>query len=387
MSQTSRKEFLQTMRARYRTTKSRSEKSQVIDQVCDVLSCHRKHAIRTLNQPDPPKEKCIRRPRALQYQDALPAVRKVWEALDYPCAERLHPVLLEMAELLSSHGELYLDDRIREALGTISRSTLARRLTNMKTPKPKRRISNTKLHGKLRAEVPVDRYESTEVKPGALEIDLVEHNGGSSLGQFAYTLSVVDVVTQYSRRRAVLGKGQHGVVQELQLILSEWPYRAWGLHTDNGSEFLNGHLLRFSRQEGYEFTRSRPYKKNDNPHVEQKNLQLVREMVGYERYDQPEHVVWLNNVYAVLDPYVNLFLPGRKLLRKEREGAKVRKTYDRARTPYQRITEAGLLDPAEQAAIIVTRRSLNPLALHNELEQLLAAGPVTTYDMVPVVQS
>ena len=375
MSQRSRKEYLQTMRESYQRTKSRSDKSRIIDQVCEVLQCHRKHAIRTLNQKGTALTKPIRRPRPLLYQNAIPAIQKGWEALDYPCAERLHPVLLETADLLAMHGELFLDDRIRQELAAISRSTLSRRLANMKSPKPKRQLSKVKLNGKLRAEVPVDRYDSTKVDPGALEIDLVEHNGGNSIGHFAYTLTVVDVVTQYSRRKAVLGRGQQGVFHALHHILSEWPYRPWGLHSDNGSEFLNHHLLRFSQQEGYQLTRSRPYKKNDNPHVEQKNLQFVREVVGYQRLDTPEDVEWLNQVYAVLDPYANFFLPVRKLVHRQREERRVRKIYDQARSPFQRLIDLRLLDPIQEAQFIVARQSSNPLQSHQTLERLLAEGP------------
>jgi len=131
-----------------------------------------------------------------------------------------------------------------------------------------------------------------------LEIDLVEHNGGSSLGHFAYILNVVNIVTGYSRRRAVLEKGQKGVFKELNLILSQWPHSPWALHSDGGSKFLSGHLLCFSHETGLEFSCSRPYRKNYNAHVEQKNRQLVSEMVGYERYDMVEEIAWLNEVYA-----------------------------------------------------------------------------------------
>ena len=193
------------MRERYQSAKSRQDKSQVIDQVCDVLKCHRKHAIRALNQREIAVAKPIKGRRPLKYQNAIPAIHRAWEALDYPCAKkRLHPVLLETVEHLAMHDEVYLDDQIRQELAAISRSTLSRRLATMRSPKPKRNLSRVKLNGKLRSEVPVDRYDSTRAKPGALEVDLVEHNGGNSLGHFAYTLTVVDVVTQYSRRRAVL---------------------------------------------------------------------------------------------------------------------------------------------------------------------------------------
>lgn len=150
-------------------------------------------------------------------------------------------------------------------------------------------------------------------------------------------------------------------------------YGVWQ-QAHNGNEFLNSHLLRFCQKYGLTFTRSRPYRKNDNAHVEQKNRQYVREIVGYERYDTPKAVAWLNEVYACLDIYANLFLPMRKVVAKERHGAHVRKKYDKARTPFQRLVEAGVLDPETKAKLEHQLYTTNPLALHQKLEQLLAQG-------------
>ena len=189
----------------------------------------------------------------------------------------------------------------------------------------RRTLPHQKPGSSLRSQIPVDRYAWNESRPGALEVDLVEHNGGSSLGHFAYTLTVVDV-TGYSHRRAVLGRGQAGVFRELNAILGDWPSSVWGLHTDNGNEFLNDQLTRFCREQGLSFTRSRPYRKNNNAHAEQKNRQYVREIVGYERYDTPQAVSWLNRIYACLDPYANLFLPMRKVIAKECRGTHTHKS-------------------------------------------------------------
>jgi transposase InsO family protein len=263
-------------------------------------------------------------------------------------------------------------------LAEISRATLARRMTKWQSPKGKGAIPRQKPGSRLRSEVPMDRYNWNENRPGALEVDLVEHNGGSSLGHFAYTLSVVDVVTGYSRRRAVLGRGQAGVHQELVNIVNCWPFKPWALHTDNGSEFLNAHLIAFAKQYKLFFTRSRPYRKNDNAHVEQKNRQYVREIVGYDRYDTPEDVHWLNQVYAILDPYVNLFLPLRKVIFKQRRGAHVQKRYDQASTPFQRLQITGILCPETQMFFEDQFRTLNPLSLHRDLECLITKGPTVT---------
>lgn len=372
MSKQSRREYLNNMRQRYRKAVSRTEKTNIIDEVVTLLAYHRKHAITVLNQAPVSLKPPRKRSRLLQYVEALPVIELVWEALDYPCAERLHPVLLSTARLLVKHNELCLTTEISQQLVQISRATLARRLVKWRSPK--RTLPQVKTNFKFKSQVPIDIYRWDENQPGALEIDLVEHNGGSSLGHFAYTLNVVDIVTGYSRRRAMLGKGQKSVFEELKLILKTWPFRPWGLHADSGGEFLNDHLFRFCKQYGLEFTRSRPYRKNDNAHIEQKNRQFVREIVGYKRYDSPEELNWLNAVYGQLDPYVNLFLPMRKVIFKERHGAKVTKRYDIAKTPFQRLLDKEVLTDETRSALMEQYQSLNPLALHRQIEKLIAMG-------------
>lgn len=377
MSLATRKEYMFNMRERYLKAKTRKEKSQILDEVVKVTGYHRKHAIQVLNSKTTLfHPKVIKRRKSQRYLQSMPIIQKVWEALDYPCAERLHPVLLATADHLARHGELVLSDHIREELSRISQATLARRIKTWRSPKPKKKsFSQSRALSHLRSQVPVETYPWDEQKAGALEIDLVEHNGGSSIGHFAYTLTVVDMVTGFSRRRALLGKSQKAVFEALTVILNEWPFQPWGLHSDNGSEFLNHHLIRFCKKQRLRFTRSRPYCKNDNPHAEQKNRQFVREVVGYERYDTPEAVTWLNDVYAVLDPYANFFLPMRKVVAKQRQGAKMKKRYDQAKTPFVRLVEKGVLSPEKQKTWMQKRQALNPLKMHESLETLLARGP------------
>ncbi len=375
MSQPTRREYMATMQQRYKKATTRQEKSRLLDEIQETVGYHRKYAIQLLNGPiisaaKPPSKP---RKRPLKYQEAMPVIQLVWEALDYPCAERLQPVLLSTARILATHDEITLTLEIEDQLAHISCSTLARRIAKWPSPKA-RLLPHQRTTSKLRSEIPIERYAWDEQRTGALEIDLVEHNGGSSLGHFAYTLTVVDVVTGYSRRRAFLGRSQKVVFQALTEILSEWPSKVWGLHSDNGSEFLSAHLVRYCKANGLKFTRSRPYKKNDSPHVEQKNLQYVRQMVGYERYDTPEAVAWLNEVYACLDPYANLFLPMRKVIAKERHGSHVSKYYDTARTPFQRLLEKDALLLKARVALKQQCQTLNPLVLHKELEKLTAQG-------------
>lgn len=374
MSIASRREYLNTMSERYQGTKSRSEKTALIDEVVQTLHYHRKHATRVLRHPPGLRRNPVSRQRQLMYLESGPAIQLVWEALDFCCAERLHPVLLSTAEHLARHGSLVLSDVVRDQLSQISRSTLARRLARMPSPKCRSLVSKRYPGATLRSQVPLGRYDWDEDRPGALEIDLVEHNGGSSLGHFAYTLTVVDVVTGWSRRRAVLGRGQTGVHKELSLIISEWPCQPWGLHADNGSEFLNHQIIRFCRTHKLAFTRSRPYCKNDNAHAEQKNLQFVRNFVGYDRYDTPAQLDWLNLVYSMLDPYANMFLPGRKLISKIRCGPKVKKRYDTAATPFQRLCSSASLDQETHLKLQQYITSTNPLLHYRALRRIIEGG-------------
>nr|WP_232796786.1 transposase [Kyrpidia spormannii] len=383
MSMQSRREYLNTMRTRYRQARSRSEKSQILDELQKTLGYARKYAIATLNVPPKETRRRQRRTRPLRYQAAMPVIQVVWEALDYPCAERLHPVLVRTAEQLARHGEICLTPEVSDELRQISRATLARRMAKWDRPRAKHVPADKRPVARLQSEIPVERYNWDESRPGALEIDLVEHNGGSSSGHYAYTLSVVDIVTGYSRRLAVLGRGQAGIAKALERILTEWPYPVWGIHSDNGSEFISAHLIRFTKAHGLSFTRSRPYKKNDNAHVEQKNRFLVRDIVGYGRYDTPEQVAWLNTVYAWLDVYANACLPLRKVVSKKWEGSHVRKKYDVARTPLQRALDAGIICAEDREHWERWADSLNPLQLHRQLTTLLEQGPDVVNLAVP----
>lgn len=371
MSLKSRKEYLAVMRERYCAAQNRRARSQILDEVLRACGYHRKYAIRVLGTSPSPRSARSRR-RQRRYTEALPAIALAWEALDYPCAERLHPVLRSTVEQLAAHGELTLTPEVLAAVTHISRATLGRRLAEMPSPKPRRSLPSPK-PALLRTEIAIGTYDWNESRPGALEVDLVEHNGGSVAGHYAYTLHVVDIVAGWSRRLAILGRGQASVHAALDQLLRQWPYPVWALHTDNGAEFVNHQLLRYTQQRGLAFTRSRPYRKNDNAHVEQRNRQLVREIMGYARYDQPDQVAMLNRLYALLDVYANLFLPTRKLIRKQRCGSRLKKAYDTARTPFERARALQVMSPEVQARLEEAIRVDNPLRLHRQLEALMSS--------------
>lgn len=377
MSLASRREYVKVMRQRYQAAKSREQKGQILDEVVATCGYHRKYAIRALDMAHAVPKLKRRRIRPKKYQEILPLVQIVWEALDYPCAERLHPVLLHTAEQLVAHGEFRLPAALHVQLTEISRATLSRRLAELPSPKIRRVFSTSKPGIARQSEVPIGRYEWDEGRAGALEIDLVEHNGGNSSGHFAYTLSVVDIVTGWSRRMAVLGKGQRGIHEALNQLIAQWPYEIWAIHSDNGAEFLSNHIIRFAQAQNFQFTRGRPYRKNDNAHVEQRNRQFVRDVVGYARYDTPDQVDWLNEVYAILDPYANLFLPTRKLTAKIREGSHIRKRYDTAKTPYSRACEKEVIPADRQLELASWITNHNPLAIHRQLERLISQATPT----------
>lgn len=223
-------------------------------------------------------------------------------------------------------------------------------------------------------QIPIQIFAWNESRPGALEVDLVEHNGGSSSGHYAYTLSATDIVTGWGARRAVLGRSRKAVFAGLTHVLGAWPIAPWALHSDNGSEFMNAHLLSYTQQHGLKLLRSRPYRKNDNAHVEQRNRQYVRQVIGYDRYDTQAEAAWLNRIYAVLDVYANLFLPTMKLVAKTRDGCKVRKRFDRAQTPLSRLATTEALSDAALTRLTQQHKSLNPLVLRREIERLITAG-------------
>lgn len=235
MSVAAKREYVRAMRKRYRAAAGRKEKSALLDELVEVVGFDRKHAITVMNQRvskrSRPARKRSGRPRA--YRHCLSVVEVVWEALDFCCAERLHPRLVPLAEALARHGELQLTLEAREELARISRATLARRLAELPRAKPRMLRAAPHPARLLQSQVPVDRYRWNETRAGALEVDLVEHSGGLGGGHHAYTLSVVDVVSGWSRRRAVMGKSQAVVHQALQELLAAWPSAVWALHSDN----------------------------------------------------------------------------------------------------------------------------------------------------------
>ena len=384
MTRRSIMEYVQALRSRY-VRASREEKGKMLDEFTQVTGLHRKAAIRLLNRPSRLKTGRQRGGRPRKYgTGAAEALRVVWEASDRLCSKRLQPFLAEMVRVLRQHGEQRIDAATEAQLYRMSPSTIDRLLRPSRRLGGRRGLTTTRPVSLLKRSIPIRTFADwQENKPGFLEIDLVAHCGESAEGFYLNTLCAVDVASGWSECLPVWGKGQERVGGAVHKIRQRLPFPLLGLDSDNGSEFINQHLYTYCLKEKITFTRSRAYKKNDSCHVEQKNGNVVRRLVGYDRYASKAAYQCLARIYDSVRLYMNFFQPTMKLVTKTRHGAKVNKVYDTARTPYQRLLEAGVLTEAKQQELAATYHGLNPVRLLKQinlnLEQLwqLAQRPAS----------
>lgn len=368
-----RQAVMRELAMRYRKG-GKKERGLVLDEVVELCGYSRPYAARRLRfyalhgVPIP----APRRHRKTTYGvETLIPLRKVWAVLGAPCGKRLAPNLPEIVPVLESLGELHLTPEARAKLVTVSAATIDRLLLEDRRAYQLKGRSRTKPGGLLKTQVAVRTFAQwDEQKPGFLEIDLVSHDGGAAQGEWIQTLDATDVYSGWTETRAVKNKAQVHVFAALLKIREGLPFPLLGLDSDNGSEFINTHLSRYCQHEGLTFTRSRPYRKNDSCFVEQKNWTVVRQTVGYARYDTPEELALLNRIYGAMRLLHNFFLPQMKLIQKTRIGAKVHKRYDEARTPYRRLLGSEHISPEQRQALADCYRSLNPAALRRELDGL-----------------
>ena len=364
-------EYVEAIRGRYLSV-SRKEKGRILDEFTNVTSLHRKAAIRLLRRRGQAKVR-RKRGRPQRYgRDVVSALRVVWEATDRLCSKRLHPFLPEILAALKRHGEITITPEVEAQLRLISSSSIDRLLHPYRHLGGRRPFVTTKRGSLLKRSIPIRTFADWEEdSPGFLEIDLVAHCGESTEGLFLNTLSTVDVASGWSECMGVWGKGQQRVRSAIHRVRQRLPFPLMGLDSDNGSEFINYYLFNYCQDEEITFTRSRAHKKNDSCHVEQKNWSVVRRLVGYDRYGSKAALEALNRVYDLTRLYFNFFQPDMKLVHKSRHGAKVRKVYDRAQTPYQRLLSAGILSEAKAQELASTYHHLNPALLLRQINQNL----------------
>jgi transposase InsO family protein len=318
-----------------------------------------------------PKKKRKRKRKRIYDKDVLRALQTVWLICDGICGKRLAPYMKKIVGKLERMGELRLEPETRRKLLSVSAATIDRMLAPTRKRYQLRARSQTKPGTLLKHQIPIRTFADwDELRPGFLEIDLVSHEGGNPRGEYAYTLDATDVCTGWTETEAVRNRSQHFVFVGLEAAMTRFPFDILGIDSDNGGEFINHHLFRYCAEREITFTRSRPYRKNDNCFVEQKNYSVVRRTVGYCRHDTPAELRVLNELYAVLRLYTNYFQPSMKLVEKTRTGSKVKKTYDAAKTPYHRVMTSQWIPRQTKRELRSIYATLNPAKLIRDIGKL-----------------
>ena len=378
-----RRVLVRGLSEKYRKS-GKKEKGRILDEFVEMTDYNRNYASWLLNQQGRKvwvnrqlavvgevDSGRVRRGRKIYGLEVKRALIRLWQMLDYLCGKRLVAALPATLEALERHGELGMKPEVCEKLLRISASTIDRLLAPEKKKLQLKGRSRTKPGSLLRQQVAVRTFADwDEARPGFVEVDLVAHEGGNARGDYAQTLDLTDVSTGWTELAAVPNKAQVWVFEALQQVRQRLPFPLLGLDSDNGSEFINHHLFRYCQQEKITLTRSRPYRKNDNCFVEQKNYSVVRRYVGYNRYDTPDEVELLNQLYLQLRLYVNFFLPSHKLKEKIRRGSHVHKTYHPALTPYQRVLDSEKVSNTCKRQLRTQYQDLNPAQLDRNLRHL-----------------
>lgn len=359
-------EYLGRMQERYQRA-GKAEKTHLLDEVCEVTGYHRKAVIRRFRRPAP-RGRRRRRGRRVRYGPAvIAALQAIWTAAGYPWSIRLKALLPQW--LPWARPRLRLTPAIEDGLRQMSPRQMDRRLQAHKRQLAKRIYGRTKPGTLLKHHIPVQTERWHTTVPGFTEIDLVSHSGDCADGEFLHSLNVTDIHTTWVETRAVMGKGQERVRQALEMMRAALPFPLRGIDSDNGSEFINDHLYRYCRATAIQFTRGRPYKKDDNAHIEQKNWTHVRKLVGYVRYDSTAALEALNALYADLRLFQNLCLPSVKLVKKTRVGSRLRRQYDAPQTPFARVQACPEADAAKVAELRRIHATLDPFALAARIDR------------------
>jgi hypothetical protein len=375
MARQTKREYLRSIHERYRRAGRRAEKTAMLEEFCKVCGYNRKYAIWLLSRPlSKPNERRRVGVRATIYSQAsMVTLAKVWEASGYLCSQRLKAAIPQWLPWIKKHFKV--NAKLEKDLLMISARQIDRRLKSHKHSVKRRLYGTTRPGSLLKHMIPIKTDHWDVTLPGYLEIDLVSHSGASSAGEFIYTLDCVDIATGWVERQAVMGKGQLGVVAALGEIEQRLPFALKGIDSDNGSEFINTQLFEFCQQRpkaaSVQFTRSRPYKKDDNAHVEQKNWTHVRKLLGWDRYDTLEALKVINQLYERLRVFQNLFQPSMKLNTKTRIGSRVIRRYDPAATPLERVLKSSGNPLPQLQTLKVMLKNTDPFELSRQIEQQL----------------
>ena len=369
----SRKQYLETLLSRYLRS-GKGQKGFVLDEICRNTGQNRKYTIRKLSDLASGKVRAARKRTATYGREVQKALLKLWKIYDLPCGQRLRPLIRTDLQRLRAFGEMTISNRTAVQLLTISPATIDRLL---RTEKQARREGSRYRRGGpglIAMKIPLRMGEWVNVQVGQVDMDLVLHCGSSVAGEFGHSLSTMDVRTEWWEGDVVMGRGQLRIFNALKEIESRYPFPWISIHTDNDSAFINDILYRYAEERHYVFTRSRPYRKNDNAHIEQKNFTHVRKPLGYLRYDTRAELEIIRDLYRnELRLYKNFFQPVMKLIRKERVNGRTKRVYDVPKTPFHRLLESGRLSPEQAQNLQRLYLTLNPADLKRRIDKKLAA--------------
>ena len=379
MSPKSLDEYTEVIAKRYKRACYKT-KINLLNEYCQVTSFHRKHAIRKLNNFkffQKPKKNKRGRKAIYNKPGLIKVLKKIWLTANLPCSKLLKALLPDwLPHYETTFGPV--DPATLNLIKKISPATIDRILKPIRPHFNKKGRSCTKPGSLLRHQIPIGTNQWNQFIPGFLEADTVHHCGDSVAGQYVITVNYTDLATGWTEQRAVWGKGELGVLQQTEDVERSLPFALLGFDSDNGGEFINDHLFKYMtvrKNNPVQFTRSRPYKKDDNAHIEQKNWTHIRQWLGYNRFDNPAMVPLLNELYtSEWNLYHNFFIPSVKLIDKKRDHSKIIKKYDAPKTPYQRILEAdsSIVSDAKKEQLRTLKASLNPFALRKAMETKIA---------------
>jgi hypothetical protein len=363
-------EYAMAVRSRYRAA-GRQDKKLILDEFCETTGMHRKAVIRLLNRRGGPAARPRGRPRRYG-PEVAEAVVQLWKVGDRMCGKLLAAVMAQLLDALERYDELQVSAEVRSLLLEMSPATIDRVLSRHRRRsglQPQRRTAPST---GLKSEVAVRTWAEWQGAPvGSLQADLVLHCGESTGGFYLSSLCVIDVASGWTELQPVWGLGKQRVGTAVHQVRERLPFSVHSLHTDNGGEFLNHTLYNWCRQEGIDFTRGRSYRKNDQAYVEQRNWLTVRRLVGYDRLTSRQAYGLLEKLYPLLGLQLNFFRPVRKLVSKERLGARVRKRYDEPRTAQRRLLESGALSVDQRTVIEWKSTNINPAALQRRIDGIL----------------
>jgi len=375
MDMHSRNQYLKKVRIEYLKTKSKMGKGRLLDESKKRTGMNRKYLIRKLRPLSNLDKINPKHRRRKEFYDGYvrAALVRCWEIFDYPCGQRLKPILGNEVQRLRQLGELGCSDEVAGKLEAISARTIDEKLRHQKEVEGLRRKYHRKKHPLLYQKIPIKLSgEQDRTQLGNIQMDLVEHCGQSARGEYINTLSTTDINSGWWEGEAVMGRSQEVVFGGIKRVRGRYSFAFKEIHSDNGTEFINWHLLRYTNKEGLGFSRSRPNKKNDNCFVEQKNWTHVKKFVGYFRYDNIRELEILNDLYRnELRVYKNFFQPVIKLISKHRTGGRIHRKYDDPKTPHQRVMESKEVEQKVKQKLRKLYLDSNPAQLKRQIDDKL----------------